>query len=99
MEITVVTLVEEQISPWKGHLPRTPLSYMMNFEVCLNGVGVSAMYRVQELGDQVKLERWQGMVRARAARSNKDGLLGVQGEEVAFFLVPKVMTRLGVTRM
>ncbi|GJZ14857.1 hypothetical protein Tco_0550534 [Tanacetum coccineum] len=42
-----------------------------------------------ELGDQVKLERWQGMVRARAARSDKDGLLGVQGEEVAFFLVPK----------
>ncbi|GJW10135.1 reverse transcriptase domain-containing protein [Tanacetum coccineum] len=42
-----------------------------------------------QLGDQVKLERWQGMVRARAARSDKDGLLGVQGEEVAFFLVPK----------
>ncbi|GJW92822.1 hypothetical protein Tco_0172494 [Tanacetum coccineum] len=40
-------------------------------------------------GDQVKLERWQGMVRERAARSDKDGLLGVQGEEVAFFLVPK----------
>ncbi|GJY45335.1 hypothetical protein Tco_0434398 [Tanacetum coccineum] len=60
MEITVVTLVEEQMS------------------------------LVQELGDQVKLESWQGMVRARAARSDKDGLLGVQGEEVAFFLVPKV---------
>ncbi|GKB36094.1 hypothetical protein Tco_0881036 [Tanacetum coccineum] len=71
---------------------------MINFEVCLNGVGVSAIYRVQEPGDQVKLERWQGMVRARAARSDKDDLLGVQGEEVAFFLVPKVMTRLGVTR-
>ncbi|GKE12082.1 hypothetical protein Tco_1415633 [Tanacetum coccineum] len=63
---------------------------MMNFEVCLNEVGVLAIYRVQELGDQVKLERWQGMVRARVVRSEKDGLLGVQGEEVAFFLVPKV---------
>ncbi|GJV52995.1 hypothetical protein Tco_1448736 [Tanacetum coccineum] len=42
-----------------------------------------------ELIDQVKLERWRGMVRARAAKSDKDGLLGVQGEEVAFFLVPK----------
>ncbi|GJS04051.1 hypothetical protein Tco_0320559 [Tanacetum coccineum] len=51
-----------------------------------------------KLGDHVKLERWQGMVRARAARSDKDGLLGVQGEDVAFFLVPKVVTRLGVTR-
>ncbi|GJZ17384.1 hypothetical protein Tco_0553507 [Tanacetum coccineum] len=59
----------------------------------------ASLYMVQELGDHVKLERWQGMVRARAARSDKDGLLGLQGEEVAFFLVPKVMTRLGVTRM
>ncbi|GJS74574.1 hypothetical protein Tco_0707415 [Tanacetum coccineum] len=56
------------------------------------------LYMVQELGDQVKLERWKGMVRARAAKSDKDGLLGVQGEEVAFFLVPNVMTRLRVTR-
>ncbi|GJU28268.1 hypothetical protein Tco_1166889 [Tanacetum coccineum] len=61
--VTVVTLVEEQMSSWKG---------------------------LEWSGDQVKLERWQGMVRARAARSDKDGLLGVQGEEVAFFLVPKV---------
>ncbi|GJR34421.1 retrovirus-related pol polyprotein from transposon TNT 1-94 [Tanacetum coccineum] len=44
-----------------------------------------------ELGDQVNLERWQGMVRARAAMSDKDGLLGVQGEEVAFYLVSKVL--------
>ncbi|GKE89871.1 hypothetical protein Tco_1567346 [Tanacetum coccineum] len=51
-----------------------------------------------QLGDQVNLERWQGMVRARAAMSDKDGLLGVQGEEVAFYLVSKVVTRLGVTR-
>ncbi|GJZ33758.1 hypothetical protein Tco_0579194 [Tanacetum coccineum] len=41
--------------------------------------------------DQVKLERWQGMVREWATRSDKDGLLGLQREEVAFFLVPKVM--------
>ncbi|GKB21211.1 hypothetical protein Tco_0855134, partial [Tanacetum coccineum] len=64
------------------------------FKACMH----ASLYMVQELGDQVKLERWQGMVRALAARSDKDGLLGVQGEEVAFFLVPKVMTRLGVTR-
>ncbi|GJU52921.1 hypothetical protein Tco_1226635 [Tanacetum coccineum] len=65
----------------------------------LGEVFLSEVGKVQELGDQVKLERWQGMVRVRAARSDKDGLLGVQGEEVAFFLAPKVMTRLGVTRM
>ncbi|GJU61269.1 hypothetical protein Tco_1243104 [Tanacetum coccineum] len=41
-------------------------------------------------GDKVKLERWQGMVRAQAARSDKDDLLGVQGEKVAFLLVPKL---------
>ncbi|GKD61844.1 hypothetical protein Tco_1299353, partial [Tanacetum coccineum] len=33
------------------------------------------------IGGQVKLERWQGMVRERDARSDKDGLLGAKGEE------------------
>nr|GEU42205.1 hypothetical protein [Tanacetum cinerariifolium] len=61
-------------------------------------IKLSFVIVVQELGDQVRLERWQGTVRARAARCDKDGLLSVQEEESAFFLVPKVMTRLGVTR-
>nr|GEX68187.1 RNA-directed DNA polymerase, eukaryota, reverse transcriptase zinc-binding domain protein [Tanacetum cinerariifolium] len=52
---------------------------------------------IVELGDQVRLERWQGMVKERAARSDNDGLLYVQGEESTFFLVPKVMARLSVT--
>ncbi|GJR36572.1 hypothetical protein Tco_1212256 [Tanacetum coccineum] len=90
-----------------------PLSPLLNttdklhtkFEVCLKFKSkfecvcvCSAYIGLEWSGDQVKLERWQGMVRARATRSEKDGLLGVQGEEVAFFLVPKVMTRLGMTR-
>ncbi|GKB01095.1 hypothetical protein Tco_0829139 [Tanacetum coccineum] len=80
------------------------LSRNLGFEMCLKFESeiecvcvCSAYIGLEWSGDQVKLERWQGMVRARAARSDKDGLLGVQGEEVAFFLVPKVMMRLGVT--
>ncbi|GJW01150.1 hypothetical protein Tco_1556401 [Tanacetum coccineum] len=85
MEITVVTLVEEQMSLWKGNLPKLPII------IKYSAIGTRKYSgRVQELGDQVKLERWQGMVRARVERSDKDGLLGVQGEEVVFFLVPKV---------
>ncbi|GJV29735.1 hypothetical protein Tco_1386183 [Tanacetum coccineum] len=33
---------------------------------------------LQKCRGQVKLERWQGMARERAARSDKDGLLGVR---------------------
>nr|GEZ72617.1 reverse transcriptase domain-containing protein [Tanacetum cinerariifolium] len=66
---------------------------MFAFDVGLRHACMHAsLYMVQELGDQVRLERWQGMVRARAARSDKDGLLSAQAEDSAFFLVPKVMT-------
>ncbi|GKC40794.1 hypothetical protein Tco_1053178 [Tanacetum coccineum] len=34
MEITVVTLVEEQMSPWKGNLPRLKGVTMMVYLVC-----------------------------------------------------------------
>ncbi|GKA35848.1 hypothetical protein Tco_0722339 [Tanacetum coccineum] len=91
MEITIVTLVEEQISSWKGNLPKLPII------IKYSAIGTKSI-GLEWSGDQVKLERWQGMVRSQATRSDKDGLLGVQGEEVVFFLVPKVTTRLGVTR-
>ncbi|GJY74494.1 hypothetical protein Tco_0478925 [Tanacetum coccineum] len=75
------------------------LSRNLGFEVCLKFesefkcVYVCSTYiGIEWSGDlglhSIKLERWQGMVRARAARSDKDGLLGVQGEEVHFSWCP-----------